>query len=321
MSRRKTPNGSSNNNAAENGKNKAPSLVPSQKLLLDKSQTTIKVKSDGQEKLISILEALLQKNTQMALSGSSHAMGQIMRSIHSAEKTRAKQIRYDVEQGQLIRQQYALKLQNWLAAGKDRKLCVPHPDDIIIDEGSGWSVIGPVDAEDLQSTLKQCALRDAMFAHGVLDGRMASKAEWAAAGGEIKSEPDCTGTVLALLIERTLPARFQRTTNEWFIFETRLLSKTKRELLKHVHRSLLTCGAASKRGQHLPTMEYLEGSLDLIRSSLQTIRQADSNGQPMTLKSIQQMITPPLQAIADAERERRQLLSTANTATYARDPK
>ncbi len=302
-----------------NGKDNAPSLLPSQKLLLEKSQATIKVKSDGQEKLISILEALLQKSTQMALGGSAHAMGQILRAIRDAEKTRAKEILFDVEQGHLIRQHYTLKLQNWVAAGNDPKLCVPHPDDIIIDEGSGWRGIGPVDAEDLKATLKQCALRDAVFANGVLDGRMASKAEWAAAGGDVKREPDCTGTVLALLIERTLSARFQRDTNEWFVFELQLLGKTKRELLKHVHQSLQACGINAKRGQRLPTMEYLEGAFDLISSSLQTIRQADSIGQPMTLKAIQHMITPPLQTIVNAERKRQQLLSTANAATFNGD--
>jgi hypothetical protein len=315
MSRRRNGNSSSGINASArgngNGDANTPKLLPSQKLLLDKAQASIKVKSDGQDKLITILEALIQKNVQMGLSGSSHAMGQIMRSIRVAEKAHAKQISQDVEQGHLIRQNYTLKLKNWVDAGNDPKLCVPHPDDIIIDEQTGWNASGPVDAEDLQSTLKQCALRDAVFANGVLDGRMASKAEWAAAGGDIKREPDCTGKALALLIEDTLPERFRRSTPEWVVFETQLLAKTKRELLKHVHQSLLACGVTAKRGQRLPTMDYLEGGLDLISSSMKAIRQADTDGQPMTVKAIAHMITPPLQAIVNAERARRQSLNAA----------
>jgi hypothetical protein len=211
-----------------------------------------------------------------------------------------------------MRQHYTLKLKNWVEAGNDPKLCVPHPDDIIIDEQSGWSAIGPIDAEDLQSTLKQCALRDALFANGVLDGRMASNAEWAAAGGDLRREPDCTGTALALLIERTLPARFRRSTPEWVVFEMRLLAKTKRELLKYVHQSLLACGITATRGQRLPSMDYIEGGLDLINSSMRAIRQSDIDGQSMTVKAIAHMITPSLQTIVNAERARRQSLGATH---------
>jgi hypothetical protein len=315
MSRRKNRNSISGNNSSAGGNGdcdaNTPKLLPSQKLLLDKAQASIRVKSDGQDKLITILDALMQKNVQMALGGSSHAMGQIMRAIRAAEKALAKQISQDVEQGQLMRQHYALKLKNWVEAGNDSKLCVPHPDDIIIDEQTGWSAIGPVDAEDLQSTLKQCALRDALFANGVLDGRMASKAEWAAAGGDIKREPDFTGTALALLIEDTLPERFRRSTPEWVVFEMQLLAKTKRELLKHVHQSLLACGITATRGRRLPTMDYIESGLDLINSSMKAIRQADNDGQPMTVKAIAHMITPPLQTIVNAERARRKSFGAA----------
>jgi hypothetical protein len=327
MSRRKNRNATSGNNSPARGNGigdaNTPKLLPSQKLLLDKAQASIKVKSEGQDKLISILDALMQKSVQLALGGSVHAMGQIMRAIKAAEKAHAKQISQDVEQGHLIRNHYTLKLKNWVEAGNDPKLCVPHPDDIIIDEQTGWNAIGPVDAEDLQSTLKQCALRDALFANGVLDGRMASKAEWAAAGGDIKREPDCTGTALALLIERSLPERFQRSTPEWVVFEMQLLSKTKRELLKHVHQSLLACGIAATRGQRLPTMDYIESGLDLINSSMKAIRQADHDGQPMTVKAIAHMITPPLQTIANAERARRKSFGAAqgDDAANAKDTK
>jgi hypothetical protein len=318
LSRRRNGNSSSGINASArgngNGNASTPKLLPSQKLLLDKAQASIKVKSDGQDKLITILEALIQKNVQMGLSGSSHAMGQIMRSIRAAEKAHAKQITQDVEEGHLIRQHYTLKLKNWVAAGNDAKLCVPHPDDIIIDEQTGWNASGPVDAEDLQSTLKQCALRDALFANGVLDGRMASKAEWEAASGDMKREPDFTGKALALLIERSLPARFQRSTPEWVVFEMQLLSKTKRELLKYVHQSLLACGITATRGRRLPTMDYIESGLDLINSSMKAIRQADNDGQPMTVKAIAHMITPSLQTIVNAERAKRQSMSAAHGA-------
>jgi hypothetical protein len=313
MGRGRNPSRAIGNNASVSNAN-TPKLLPSQKLLLNKAQATIKVKSDGQDKLITILEALIQKNVQMSLGGSVHAMGQIMRGIKAAEKARSKQISLDVEQGHLIREHYTLKLQNWVAAGKDPKLCVPHPDDIIVDEQSGWSVIGPVDIEDLKATLNQCALRDAAFANGVLDGRLASTAEWAAAGGDIRQEPDFTGKALTLLIERSLPIRFRRSTPEWVTFETQLLSKTKRELLKHVHQSLLACGISSKRGQRLPTMDYLEAGFGLISSSIKTIRQANDHGQPMTVKAIAHMITPPLQAIVSTEWARQQGLNAAQGA-------
>jgi hypothetical protein len=55
---------------------------------------------------------------------------------------------------------------------KDAKLCVPHPDDIIVTDGVGWQLKGPFDESDLAIILKRCHERDLLLARGKLEERL-----------------------------------------------------------------------------------------------------------------------------------------------------
>jgi hypothetical protein len=230
-------------------------LLPIERSLLSATGKRIKVRQDGKESEIAIGDAIIQKQAQSALAGSTHAQGQILRGIFRAEQAARKKAKFDVAHGKDIRAYYRKELRNWVKAGKDPKLCVPHPDDIKIEEGVGWSVSGPVDQADLNQVLKQREERDLFYGQAKLEERLADRSNIDQKPQHPTDRPGTIALVTFHMIDRMLPERFKATFTDILALESKFARMTKRDLLKHMHEGWRSAGHRVPRGRQLPEFE------------------------------------------------------------------
>jgi hypothetical protein len=79
---------------------KAPrDLLPIESSSLEVAMRPIRVRKDGLDEEITIEQAIMQKQAETALKGSTHAQGQILKAIQKAERIAGKKAEAEVERG------------------------------------------------------------------------------------------------------------------------------------------------------------------------------------------------------------------------------
>ncbi len=253
---------------AQSGKSAPRDLLSIENLWLEISKRPIKVRKDGVEQNISILQAIVQKQAETALKGSTHAQGQILKAIQRAERLASKQADAEVEEGFEILSVIKNNFKTWLAAGNDPNLCTPHPDDFKVEKGVGWSIDGPVDQPDLVHVLKQCHERDLFYGQAKLEERLADKtsAEWQTQ--DPTKRPGAVALVTFHMIDRGLPERFKATFADILALESNFARMTKRELLKHMYEAWRSAGHRVPRGKQLPAFMVFSELTDQLSDLL-----------------------------------------------------
>jgi hypothetical protein len=268
-------------------KEPTPDLVPSQKLLLSEMRRLMRVNTDTGPKDITIENGLILQLIQVALKrGSPHALGHVMRLLQEAQKQEAKRIAEDVARGRARRERALEELKHWTAAGKDPIMFVLHPDDIVITEGVGWDIKGPVDQDDLAEVLKRRDERDAFYVQARLEERLATSQEWLKAGEEIKDQLGSTCLFMMHLIDGTLPKRFCLSAHDLFVFDRTCNRKTKRELLKHTVAVWRKLGKRMPRGSRFPALNGMLPIMHPICGAAGVMLSREEASKPMTLEEI-----------------------------------
>jgi hypothetical protein len=277
-------------------KEPTPDLVPSQKLLLSEMRRLMRVNTDTGPKDITIENGLILQLIQVALKrGSPHALGHVMRLLQEAQKQEAKRIAEDVARGRARRERALEELKHWTAAGKDPIMFVLHPDDIVITEGVGWDIKGPIDQEDLAEVLKRRDERNAFYVQAMLEERLATSQEWLQAGEEVKDQPGSTCLFMMHLIDDTLPKRFRLSAYDLFLFDRNCNRMTKRELLKHTVAVWRKLGKRMPRGSRFPALSGTLPIMHAICGTASVMRKHEEAGKPMTLEEITQEMEARMQ--------------------------
>jgi hypothetical protein len=228
----------SNQNAAEPAKPR--DLLPIEKIILQEAERMVKIRADGVDQEITAEEVVIRKLIQTGAAGSPHALGHIVRYLTKAQAAKAEIIERDVATGHRVKAGALALLAKTKAAGKDPKLCAPHPDDLTVTENIGWEIKGPADQQELAALLKRRDNRDLFIAQAYLEERLATTEEWRNAGDNTELRPDTSARVMADLIDITLPKRFQLTINDHMEIDRKYLSMTKCELLKYMSEAWRT---------------------------------------------------------------------------------
>ena len=74
-----------------------------------------------------------------------------------AQRVEAEFVANEVAKGKRYKANAGALLEKARAEGRDPKLVIPHPDDIVVTEGKGWDINGPMDEEGLERMLDSCA--------------------------------------------------------------------------------------------------------------------------------------------------------------------
>lgn len=235
--------------------NKTPSkpekprnLLPAEVALLNELKRTLTITQDGKPQQISVGLAVIRKLEQVALSGSPHALGQLMKYLQKAQEAQNALIEHDIEIGMFSLNQAKERLEDAIKRRLDPNLVVPHPDDYAFSNDKGWEMRGPWNAEELNIILGNVKRRDLMIMQTTLEERLATKAEWQAGKSPTTDFPGKSAWIMVHFLNNGLPERFHLEIIDMINIQQTYLRMTKRELLKYAVDRWRKVGDPKPRG-------------------------------------------------------------------------
>lgn len=144
-------------------------LTTLQESLLQEAAREVAVAIDGRSQTINLSQVLSRKLLQMAANGSVHAMSNAINELNIAQPLHQRKVEEDVDLGRRLKEHQHDLLATARATGADLDTVLPHPDDIIIEEGVGFEIVGPFDASELEAVKKNCGRRDAAILQAALE--------------------------------------------------------------------------------------------------------------------------------------------------------
>lgn len=269
-------------------------LTPLQKALLKEAAREVSIVSNGVSQTIRMDEIIARKMMQMAANGGQHSITNAIYSVNMAQRLRQTEIDEEVARGHDIKARQQHLLDEARRHGRDTDTILPHPDDIVVNEGSGYELIGPVDETELRKLKRDCEHRDASILQAVLEQRLGPLP---LTPGKRPSEhaPDESALLMAQLINDGLPKRFQKSGMQIANDMMRYQGATKRELLKYTHKKWASLGKPKPRGWRLPPLETSLSMLDQVLPAMMALYPDVKNGKlsvEATARKLQRMIGP-----------------------------
>ncbi|MEM7061463.1 MAG: DUF5681 domain-containing protein [Pseudomonadota bacterium] len=247
------PKGRPRKNAA---KETSGSLLPSQQLVLDESKRGISVREGSETIEMEVVQALTRAQIAAALKGSPHAQKSILERIEKSEEAEAKRIALRNEAVRRYQKQKWAEMAEAKRRGNPMPEPVPHPDDIIIEDGKDPSFKGPMTEAETELVKEDCKLRDVMIMQNALDEREHIKGP-----NEDFSDGPGSAMIFALTIDRGLPERLKIDDTELILRTMKYNATPKRALLKQLTEGWRECGVKSRRGRTFPSARFARDSL------------------------------------------------------------
>ena len=236
-----------------------------------RSQVT--ARQNGRTRSIPLREALMAKQSEVALKGNPYAIRRMLELDHRATAREAAERRLRRETWARIELMQEQRYAAALAKGEDTELILPHPDDIAIDAEDA-RVIGPCDAVELAACRRLMKLRDLLFLQHGLEERLRDAPLKADQGPDKPTSP----LLFACFLNQILPRRFQLSRSQALDALWRATSRfTKRQLLTLCHRGWSDLGLRVPRGAALPGLGFCLTLLDITLATVAQIRQADGS--------------------------------------------
>jgi hypothetical protein len=321
----RTPSENHSGNSGSGSNTNDQNLTPLQKTLLEEADRKMRVRIDGKDQEISAVEAVLKKQVQTALSGSTHAQGQLLRSLQEAQEIKDRKIAEEVAHGHELKRKAEHHLKLRTEQGLDTIFMSFHPDDIIVTEGVGYEIKGPVLPEEMEAVRSCCAFRDLMYKQAVLEERLGpvkraehttsnqtlalaasqnqqmqqtanpndAEAMWdeferqeQQSHQEIRQLPEASCFFLAHIHESSVPKRFHLNCVQIDALQRPLRRLKTRELLKEIKRLWQQNGQPKPRGFRMPPLDRVEHVFRVILSTLKDMKASDAAGTPLTEREI-----------------------------------
>ncbi len=233
---------------------------PVYQAVLDRAAKPVRMREGDVVTEVSTRDAMVQSVYATGLKGNARSQGLALDLMRTADILRAKE---RSERESLARNWKAIQAQELAAAieaGRDTRLILPHPDDIVIGGDEGYRIVGPWDEASLLKHEHTLRVIDVLILQDELDRRRRKRSE--------QTPPsvadDLTGaSLLAFFLNHTLPARIK-------IGDTTMLMKvmaaerhTLRELLKMTYTAWHALGWPVKRGAMMPSFDVMKRKVEL----------------------------------------------------------
>jgi len=269
-------------------------LTPLQEALLKEAAREITIASNGRSDTVRMDEVVTRKMMQMAANGGQHSIGNAIYQINMAQRLKQKKIDEEVELGWKYKAHQQRLLDGAIRQGSDLDTVLPHPDDIVVEEGAGFEVLGPSDRAELSAAKRDCERRDAAILQAALEERLGTLPSQA--GRKPSADPpDQAALVLANILNNALPRRFQKSNLQMTMDLMRYQGLPKRELLKRAHQNWAALGQAKPRGWRLPPAEALVSSLQRVLPAMMAlypeVKASKLSAEAITVR-LQRMIGP-----------------------------
>jgi hypothetical protein len=247
----------------DDGNDSWDKLTPLQEALLKEAAREVTISGHGRSDTVRMDEVVTRKMMQMAANGGQHSISNAIYQINMAQRLKQKKVDEDVAFGHKFKahQQHLLDVAR--TRGQDFDTVLPHPDDIIVEEGVGYEFIGPVDETELRRVKRECDRRDAGILQAALEERLGPLTP---APGEVPSSHPAEASALLVVqvLNDALPKRFQKSNLQIAMELMRYEGVTKRELLKRTHQHWAALGQPKPRGWRLPPVETVTLTLQRV---------------------------------------------------------
>lgn len=253
-------------------------LTTLQESLLQEAAREVTVAIDGRSQAINLSQVLSRKLLQMAANGSVHAMSNAINELNVAQQLHQRKVEEDVDLGRRLKEHQHHLLATARATGADLDAVLPHPDDIIIEEGVGFEIVGPFDASELEAVKRDCGKRDAAILQAALESRLGPTGR-TFEGDQANESPDAGALLMVHILNDALPKRFQKSDVQIALELMRHQGTPKLELLKLAYRKWASVGRPKPRGWRLPPLQNVLRQLDRGLPILMAICQEIKSGK------------------------------------------
>lgn len=218
-------------------RSKAPTLLEdlaSRRDILDhvsaEGARKIRVRTKYGTEEITKLNALIRKTVDDALTGGPHSVRIAINLLAEAETLQRLEREEACKAWERIKAHHEQQLREAERAGANTDHILPHPDDIILRPGEAPEIIGPINAAELAEANEHMLYREAYLLEDALwRARDKRRADY--------TFDTCGPAMLALMINKKLPKRFQWDENTFLRHREGPLRHSERELSKMRRRA------------------------------------------------------------------------------------
>lgn len=214
-------------------------------MILAEARRLVTIVENGDERKITMQEAVVKANFKSAVRGNSYAQERTLARIEKAELEYAASIKTGNAAASDYDTTCRAAIEAALTDGLPEPEFCPHPDDIIVEAGRPWRIVGPATREDAEQFDRAIKIRDLFFLQSML----------AAPPGERVISVEM---LYAFRINNSLPPRMRHDDTGWHRLQWRNRRATKRELAKLVQLGWRDLGIETARGGVFPPLDRKE---------------------------------------------------------------
>jgi Family of unknown function (DUF5681) len=242
-------------------------LTKLEEAILREGERKIPVRQDGVTAEMPINEIIARKIAETAAKGSPHAQRLWTETYGGAELQRRQKIEEEIAFWRAYQGRERARIAAAERAGAPLPEPLPHPDDLEFDPETGVCFAGPATEAEARTTAETIARRDLLLLQHALDARALK-----VAGGPSAAAEPTSAMFLAILTNQSLPKRLQLSDGEMVSRLMAARTRSKRDLLKELHRGWKRLGDEMPRGTVLPPLDDTKEALSLLGEVLTDLR-------------------------------------------------
>lgn len=215
--------------------------------VLARADQEITIREGGQPRKMTLRAAVIAAQIKSALEGSVYAQSQTLKLIERYDQFRAIEISRDHEFWNDRCKVKRAEIEAAKSRGEPEPDFLPHPDDIVFEDGKPVIFRGPVTEADLARCKSNQEWSIQMLRLDALKIKEREK-------GESRSKQ--TGALLCFTVfQQGLPPRLRLSEVQTFLHQEHFLNMNKRVLLKEIQQGWRKLGKTVKRGQNFPAFD------------------------------------------------------------------
>lgn len=232
---------------------------PVYQAVLERAAKPVRIREGDAVTEISTREAMVQSVYATGLKGNARSQGLALDLMRTADMIRAKERAEQEAKGRAWKAVQAQELAAAVAAGRDTRLVLPHPDDIAIGGDDGYRIVGPWDEDSLARHEHTLHVIDALILQDELDRRRQKHPR--SSSGSLQD--DKTGAwLLAYFLNRLLPVRLRLTDTQMLMKVMAAERHTLRQLLKITYAAWQALNRSVKRGATFASFDTIKRELE-----------------------------------------------------------
>lgn len=235
---------------------------PTLSAILSTALRMVQVRDEGGPTEINMRDALARAAFAGAVKGNARSQALVFDLLRKGDEARAREIRGSNEFWRDYKNRVSAEIEAARNQGISSPTPLPHPDDIVIDHENGPQFLGPIDEAEQKMVQDTLRCRDVLIMQDALDRR----------SDVIDYDEIGSAELLAMVLERGVPARLRLSQTEWVHRAMKYESMPKRVLLKLLHESWTRIGRPLPRGFVFPELSWMTERIGMIVGLLNSIR-------------------------------------------------